>query len=83
MAIGGILMAKGYIIIDEDRCKGCDLCTFYCPVNILQLDDTRTNKKGYTPLMTTDPDKCIACGFCAIMCPDSVITVEKYIKEAK
>lgn len=76
-------MAKGRIIIDEDTCKGCSLCTFYCPVHILKLDESRTNVKGYTPLMVTDPDKCIACGFCAKMCPDSVITVERFIKEAK
>ena len=76
-------MAKGRIIIDVERCKGCALCNSYCPVKILTLDDTTTNTKGYTPLMSTDPDKCIACGFCAIMCPDSVITVERYIKEAK
>ncbi len=76
-------MAKGYIIIDVDECKGCNLCTHYCPVNILKLDDTTTNKRGYTPLMVTEPEKCIACAFCATMCPDSVITVERYIKEAK
>jgi len=46
-------MAKGRIIIDVDRCKGCNLCTFYCPVSILQLDDSRTNSRGYTPLMVT------------------------------
>ena len=76
-------MAKGYIIIDEDKCKGCNLCTHYCPVHILALDETRTNKRGYMPLMVTEPEKCIACAFCATMCPDSVITVERYIKEAK
>jgi 2-oxoglutarate ferredoxin oxidoreductase subunit delta len=52
-------------------------------VNILALDESRTNKKGYTPLMVTDPDKCIACSFCAMMCPDSVITVERFVQEAK
>ena len=76
-------MAKGRIIIDSERCKGCSLCIFYCPVDILALDETKTNLKGYTPLIITDEDKCIACSFCAIMCPDSVITVEKFIKEAK
>jgi len=76
-------MAKGRIIIDVDRCKGCNLCTFYCPVSILQLDDSRTNSRGYTPLMVTEPEKCIACAFCATMCPDSVITVERFLKEAK
>lgn len=83
MALGGEIMAKGRIIIEVDQCKGCDLCTHYCPVNILKLDENRINKKGYTPLMVTDPDKCIACSFCAIMCPDSVITVERFVKEAK
>ena len=74
-------MAKGRILIAEDKCKGCNLCVYQCPVNILKLDTTRTNKKGYTPLMVTDPDKCIACTFCAMICPDSVITVERFVKE--
>lgn len=76
-------MAKGRIIIDVETCKGCGLCTTYCPVNILELDESMTNSRGYTPLMVNDPDKCIACAFCATMCPDSVITVERFPKEAK
>lgn len=76
-------MAKGRIIIDIDRCKGCGLCINYCPVHILELDESRTNARGYTPLMTTDMEKCIGCAFCATMCPDSVITVERFLKEAK
>ena len=74
-------MAKGRIIIETDKCKGCALCIPYCPVHILELDTSTTNKKGYTPLIVNDPDKCIACSFCAMMCPDSVITVERFIKE--
>jgi len=52
-------MAKGRIFIEVDTCKGCSLCTFYCPVHILKLDETTTNKRGYTPLMVTEPEKCI------------------------
>lgn len=74
-------MAKGRIIIETDRCKGCGLCVPVCPVHILELDTSTTNKKGYTPLIVNDPDKCIACSFCAMMCPDSVITVERFVKE--
>ncbi len=74
-------MAKGRIIIEVDRCKGCGLCIQHCPVHILELDLTTTNAKGYTPLIVNDPDKCIACSFCAMMCPDSVITVERFIKD--
>ncbi|MGM0435569.1 MAG: 4Fe-4S dicluster domain-containing protein [Bacillota bacterium] len=74
------MKAKGRIIIEQDKCKGCDLCTHYCPVNILELDTSTTNALGYTPLKVTDPDKCIACSFCAMMCPDGVITVERFNK---
>ncbi len=75
------MAAKGRILIDEDKCKGCNLCVHHCPVNILKLNTSKTNKKGYTPLMVTDEDKCIACAFCAMMCPDNVITVERYIND--
>lgn len=74
-------MAKGRIIINQDKCKGCNLCVPHCPVHILKLDTSTTNAKGYTPLTVTEPEKCIACSFCAMMCPDSVITVERFVKE--
>ena len=41
-------MAKGRIIIDVDRCKGCALCTSYCPVHILELDNKKQKVKGDT-----------------------------------
>lgn len=68
---------KGRVTFDEDICKGCELCTTVCPVNILAMDRTRINSKGYHPATVTDPDKCIACSNCAIICPDLVITVER------
>ncbi len=74
-------MAKGRIVIDKDNCKGCDLCSNYCPVSILELDITTINLKGYTPMSIVEPEKCIGCGFCAMMCPDSIITVYKTVKE--
>ena len=72
---------KGKVIFDVERCKGCELCTTVCPVNIVIMDEQSLNSKGYHPATVTDMDKCIACGFCAIICPDSVITVEKIIPE--
>lgn len=70
-------MAKGKVYFDYELCKGCNLCVEYCPVRILELDRTKTNKKGYNIINVVDPDKCIGCAFCAMMCPDSVITVER------
>ncbi|ADO81817.1 4Fe-4S binding protein [Ilyobacter polytropus] len=70
-------MGKGIVTFNEERCKGCGLCTVNCPVNIVFLQKNKINSKGYNPAGVTDPDKCIGCGNCAIMCPDLVIRVKK------
>jgi len=68
-------MAKGMVIIDEDRCKGCGLCVTVCPKYILQLVEDRFNAKGYRPIEVTDMEACTGCAVCAILCPDVVFTV--------
>ncbi|MEC9488029.1 MAG: 4Fe-4S dicluster domain-containing protein [Halanaerobium sp.] len=77
-------MAKNKVVFDEERCKGCELCTrgpkIVCPVDIIKMSD-RFNEKGYRVAEVTDMDKCIACGNCAITCPDVVITVYKDVDE--
>ena len=70
--------AKGAVSFEQDLCKGCNLCVIACPVDILVLDESKINAKGYHPADVTDNDKCIACQNCALMCPDLVITVEKF-----
>ena len=42
-------MAKGRVVIEEDRCKGCTLCTTACLQTILFMDDERLNARGYHP----------------------------------
>ncbi|ACL69434.1 4Fe-4S dicluster domain-containing protein [Halothermothrix orenii] len=64
------------VIFDEERCKGCELCTAVCPVKIIKMAD-RINSHGYHPAEVVDQDKCLSCGLCAQMCPDVVITVYK------
>jgi len=71
------MAAKGKVIFDINRCKGCELCITVCPVKIIALDETGNNAKGYAPACVKELDKCIGCGFCAIICPDVVITVER------
>lgn len=68
-------MAK--ITFDENRCKGCELCTTVCPVKIVVMDKDRINIKGYHPATVKEMDKCTGCASCARMCPDVVIKVEK------
>lgn len=67
----------GRVNFDEDRCKGCELCTTVCPVKIVTIDTEKINVKGYHPATIKEMEKCIACGSCAKICPDAVIKVEK------
>jgi 2-oxoglutarate ferredoxin oxidoreductase subunit delta len=76
-------MARGMVVIDVDRCKGCGLCTNVCPVNILVLSTEVYNAKGYHPVVVTDPEACIGCASCATICPDVVFTVYRLKREAR
>jgi 2-oxoglutarate ferredoxin oxidoreductase subunit delta len=63
------------IVIDEEKCKGCQLCTMVCPKDLVKMAD-RFNPKGYHPSELVDPEReCTGCAMCAMMCPDVAITV--------
>lgn len=68
-------MAK--ITVNENLCKGCEMCVIACPKKLIQLAKDKINSKGYHPAQLTDESECIGCAFCATMCPDVAITVEK------
>ncbi len=67
----------GRVTFDENRCKGCELCTTTCPFKIVVMDKSRINVKGYYPAAVKEMDKCTGCASCARICPDCVITVER------
>ncbi len=68
-------MAKviGKIIIDIEKCKGCELCIESCPEKVISLAN-KINLKGYRYAEQTN-DGCTGCGNCSTICPDAVITV--------
>lgn len=69
-------MKRGTVTIDQSRCKGCDLCTLFCPQDVLTLDPNTLNAKGYHPAMLVEDEKqCTGCAVCAVVCPDVCITV--------
>lgn len=75
-------MAKvlGDVVIDIERCKGCEICIVSCPEETLALSKT-INQKGYQYAAQINSN-CTGCANCAIVCPDAVITVyRKVIKD--
>ncbi len=76
-------MAKGTIVINSERCKGCTLCTTVCPYSLIVMDEGIINAKGYHPAKL-DPSRgdCTGCALCATICPDACITVFRIQKAA-
>ncbi len=73
-------MAKGRIVVDEEACKGCELCLPMCPTGLIQMADYY-NTKGYRPARLVDPHhRCTGCTLCATICPDAAITVFREVK---
>jgi len=68
-------MAKGKVIVNENICKGCGLCITVCPKNILQINKSKVNSKGYNAITCVNEDECIGCKSCAMICPDVVFTI--------
>jgi 2-oxoglutarate ferredoxin oxidoreductase subunit delta len=67
-------MAK--IVVDEERCKGCELCIPACPEHIMVMSK-KFNKKGYHQAKQIKSEECTGCTFCAMVCPDIAIEVYK------
>jgi 2-oxoglutarate ferredoxin oxidoreductase subunit delta len=65
---------KGSIIVNIERCKGCELCVVACPSDVLELSK-EVNSKGYNFSQVKNPDECIGCANCGYVCPDGCITV--------
>ena len=68
---------KGAVVVNTERCKGCNLCVVACPTQTLALTTGEVNHKGYAYCYMAQPDSCIGCSSCAIVCPDGCISVYK------
>jgi 2-oxoglutarate ferredoxin oxidoreductase subunit delta len=67
----------GDVIIDIEKCKGCELCIVACPEETLALSEN-INKKGYHFAVKVN-SKCTGCAACAIVCPEAIITVYRKV----
>lgn len=67
--------SRGTVVIDVERCKGCELCIPACPVDVLTMSAER-NADGFRyPLLT---EGCTGCTACQQVCPDFVFEVYQF-----
>ena len=66
--------AKGYIEIDSEFCKGCQICISFCPKESISQSD-KLNASGYSPASFNSNDECTGCAICALVCPEVAIEV--------
>lgn len=69
----------GRIEINKEKCKGCQLCTQFCPKKLIIMEKT-FNKRGYRPAVFIEEGlekdlQCTGCAMCATICPDVAIEV--------
>lgn len=72
---------KGDIIIDIEKCKGCELCAEACPQETLGLS-RKLNSKGYHYIVKVQ-DNCTGCVNCALVCPEGIIKVYRKTDKKK
>lgn len=73
-------MARGRIVINEERCKSCEFCSMVCPYELIEMAGY-FNSKGYRPASFIDPEgRCTGCMLCAMICPEAGITVYREVK---
>jgi 2-oxoglutarate ferredoxin oxidoreductase subunit delta len=64
---------KGSITIDQELCKGCEICISFCPKKAIVITN-KLNASGYSPAAYNDGE-CTGCAICATVCPEVAIEV--------
>jgi 2-oxoglutarate ferredoxin oxidoreductase subunit delta len=73
MACSGETM-KGYIEINQEVCKGCELCISFCPKKVISVSG-KLNAAGYGSAGFNPTGECTGCAVCALVCPEVAIEV--------
>lgn len=62
------------IIVNDDWCKGCNICIERCPVDALEESD-KLNRRGVRPPQLKQDNNCNYCRLCELLCPDLALAV--------
>ncbi len=76
-------LPRSHVVVDAERCKGCELCVVTCPHKNLALS-AGLNRNGYHPVVFTyhgEKGDCTACGICYYVCPDFAIAEVRSLRK--
>ncbi len=71
---------RGTVVLDPQRCKGCELCIPACPPGVLRMS-TQRNSSGY--LLPELLEGCTGCRGCLMVCPDYCFDVYQFDDRAE
>ena len=95
---GAISIENGRSVVDDSKCKKCQMCVKACPYNAIvkiavpceNVCPVNAIKKDETGFASIDFDKCISCGKCIAACPfgavherSQIVDILKAIKSDK
>ena len=72
--------ARGTIVLDPERCKGCELCIPAGPPGVRRMSPQR-NSSGY--LLPALLEGCTGCNGCLMVCPDYCFDVYQFDDRAE
>lgn len=72
---------KCKVLLDKERCKGCNFCVTFCPKSVLKLSED-LNSMGYHYVEVVN-DECTACTQCVLICPDVAIELISFDTKLK
>ncbi len=64
----------GKIVVNQERCKACALCTTACPKKLIVFSK-EANSQRLFPVELNSDEECTGCALCAELCPDVAIEV--------
>ncbi len=69
------VLTRGTVVVDVERCKGCELCIPACRPGVLAMSEELNSQGVRFPVLFAG---CTACRACREVCPDFVFEVYRF-----